>query len=100
LRFRAFGARRFRDWRAESNQSIVRLGLPVRSAETLRGDRVPANGFGGVARAFFYAGQLERRHRVARALKKLGELRRGFAAGLGLADAGLYLSPVAHDQTF
>ena len=82
--------------RAQARQRFFCFFLPVRAAETLRGDREPLHGVLISFGFFFDDAELPGNHRVVRALIKLGKFRFCVGAVLRFADTRLNLPPVSH----
>jgi hypothetical protein len=81
---------------AESNNGLLRLGLPIGATKTLSGGAVPLSGFGVLTGGFKVARQFERNHRVAGLLKKSRELPGRILAGTSASNACGNLFPVGH----
>ncbi len=86
----------FRNGRAKSRQRLDSFLPPVRAAETLRRNGVPAHGFFAAPGVFFDRAGFERYHRVARFLKQFIQFASGIRARTRPAYSSLYLPPVSH----
>ncbi len=92
------GSQGRRNFHSQPGQRFFGFLAPIRAAETLRGNGVPAARFPDVPGFFFDHAQLPRHHAVAGALEELVEFRRRVRAVFRLADARLYLPPICHFQ--
>jgi hypothetical protein len=82
----------------QASEGFLGFLFPLRPTEAFCGGRVPPRSFGMLSGFLVDSRQLKRNHRVARALEQSCQLSWGVGAGSGLADACLYLPPIAHSR--